>query len=107
MLEQEDGNQKSKTYETEIGRFRLPFLLAISATSSSLSLAASTSSPLFLWPPASSELLGPPSSCSLTLTVDVGEAGPCCSAPAGGSGEDIVAGAGDMGNQLRRWRGVC
>lgn len=99
-------DNRKQTYETEIGRFRLPFLLATSATSSSLSLTPSTSSPLvILWPPpsppaVSSGLLGAPSSCILTLTVDAGDETPLSPPTMGGSGEAIVDGSGDMGGQV-------
>lgn len=89
---------EDSTYETEIGRFRLPFRLETSPTKSSSSDPAS--SPLTLWPPQSSSGLPLPSSgCILTLTVEAGGDTPWATLIAGPGEEDMAAGPGDMDGQ--------
>lgn len=86
---------EGSTYETDIGRFRLPFRLETSPTKSSSSLPAS--SPLILWPPLSSSGLPRPSSgCVLTLTVEAGGDTPWATLIPGPGEDDMGAGLGDM-----------
>lgn len=85
------------TYDTDMGRLRLPLRFVVSPTKSSSSLQAS--SPLALWPPLSSA--GLPwsllSSCVLTLTAEAGGDTPCATPIESWPGEEaIVAGPGAM-----------